>query len=47
MGNRVAIRDGDVIEGPVVTTWAPVTGSFLGHHVKWRCPIAGGWLDNA
>ena len=40
MGNRVAIRDGDVIEGPVIeapviTTWAPVTGSFLRHHVKW------------
>ena len=46
MGNRVAVRDGDVIEGPVITTWAPVTGSFLGHHVKWRCPLLleDGWI---
>ena len=37
----------NVVEGPVVTTGAPVTRSLLGHQVKGRGPIAVGWSDNA
>ena len=34
VGNRVTVWDCDVVQCPVVTTWSPVTQSFLGHHVE-------------
>ena len=45
--NGIAVGGGNFVQGTVVTTWAPITGGLLGHHVKCRCPVAGGGLDDA
>ena len=41
------VGGGNFVQGTVVTTWAPITRGLLGHHVKCRCPVAGGGLDDA
>ena len=32
-GDRVLVRNGDVVQGPIVPTGSPVSRFFLGHHV--------------
>ena len=47
MGDGVAVRGSAAVQGPVVSTGAPVAWCFLGHHVKRGCLVAGRWLDDA
>ena len=47
VGDGVAVRGSAAVQGPVVSTGAPVAWCFLGHHVKWGCPVAGRWLNDA
>ena len=44
--NGIAVGGGNFVQGAVVTAGAPITGGLLGHHVKCRCPVAGGGLDD-
>ncbi len=43
----IPIRDGDRIQSTVVTTRSKATCSQFLDHMKRRCPLAVGWVDNA
>ena len=38
VGDRVAVRGGNAVQGPIVPAGVPVTSGLLRHHMKRRGP---------